>query len=136
MKRDDPDAPLDATDMSMTWSDGDGSLVTTAADLSRFWRAIDRGELLPAARTNEMRTTVANPAYVSRYGLGIVWTPLTCGGGYWNHDGGVPGFSTVNGVTDGGRVTVVVSVSSTPASDSASAVAYALIDHVMCGVNR
>ncbi|MFI1100679.1 hypothetical protein [Streptomyces melanogenes] len=30
-------------------------------------------------------------------------TPLSCGGLSWGHSGGVPGYSTIVAVTDGGR---------------------------------
>lgn len=129
----DPDHPLDVTTMNMTWADADGSLITTTADLSRFWRAIGRGTLLSRAQRAEMQTTVATVGEFpnTRYGLGLYWTPLTCGGGYWSHPGGVPGFTTMNGVSDNGRKTVVLSMSATTPV-STMEIANRMIDDVMC----
>lgn len=133
----DPAHPLDVTSMNMSWAEADGSLVTNAADLSRFWRAIGRGELLAPRQRSEMRTTVvADDEFPgARYGLGIYRAPLTCGGGFWTHPGGVPGFTTMNGVGDDGRTTVVISLS-TAASRSAMELALGLVDGVMCAHGR
>jgi D-alanyl-D-alanine carboxypeptidase len=67
------------------------------------------------AQLAAMETTVPAPelgAVVpgARYGLGLGWVPLPCGGGYYGHPGDVPGYHTRNGVTPDGRRTVVVSV--------------------------
>src|SRR5262245_8706465 len=44
-----------------------------------------------------------------RYGLGLVERPLSCGGTYWSHEGGDGGCITLNGVTDDGGRSAVVS---------------------------
>ncbi|GAA2521316.1 hypothetical protein [Winogradskya humida] len=46
-----------------------------------------------------------------QYGLGLARRPLPCGGFYWGHDGGDAGFITGTGVTDDGRRSAVVSMS-------------------------
>src|SRR5439155_22011010 len=112
------------------------ALVTTAADLSRFWQAVGRGSLLPRAQQQAMRTTVLATTFQSnrpglRYGLGVQWAPLTCGGGYWGHDGDVPGFSTRTAVSEDGRTTVVISIS-TSADTPVDQAAWAMIDRVLC----
>ncbi|OJF15151.1 hypothetical protein BG844_06100 [Couchioplanes caeruleus subsp. caeruleus] len=127
---------VETADAAVNWSDAAGALVTNADDLSRFWSAIGRGTLLRRAEQDEMRRTVPATTFEedqpgTRYGLGIQWTPLSCGGGYWFHDGDVPGFSTKNGVSADGRTTVVISISTsadTPTHDAA----WKLIDNVMC----
>jgi D-alanyl-D-alanine carboxypeptidase len=133
---DDFEHPYDATEQSMTWVESAGSLITTAADLSRFWAAIGRGLVLRPAQNREMRRTVAaqeqpDPEPGLKYGLGIEWRPLSCGGGFWGHGGDVPGFTTVDGVSADGRTTVVVSLS-TAAVDEMHAKAYAVVDHAIC----
>jgi D-alanyl-D-alanine carboxypeptidase len=60
-----------------------------------------------------MRTTVAaDPDRVwpgARYGLGLISTPLDCGGHFWGHGGTTPGFETDGGATpDGRRVQLVL----------------------------
>jgi D-alanyl-D-alanine carboxypeptidase len=131
------DLRIDTTDQNMSWADSAGALVSTADDLSRFWSAIGHGVLLRPAQMLQMRQTVpadgGDTATVpgSRYGLGIFFTPLSCGGGYWSHEGDVPGYDTVSGVSADGRTTVVLSVNSN-VDDPILAAEYGLVDHVMC----
>jgi D-alanyl-D-alanine carboxypeptidase len=133
----DRDTRVDTSAENMSWADAAGALVSTADDLSRFWNAIGRGTLLRPAQVRLMRQTVpadgGDAASVpgSRYGLGIFFIPLTCGGGYWSHEGDVPGYNTVSGVSADGRTTVVLSVNSN-VDDPILAAEYGLVDHVMC----
>jgi D-alanyl-D-alanine carboxypeptidase len=127
---------IETADANLTWAGAAGALVTTASDLSRFWDAVGRGALLRPAQQKEMRTTVLATTFQDdqpglRYGLGLQWAPLTCGGGYWSHDGDVPGFSTRTGVSEDGRDTVVISIS-TSVDTPVDQVAHAMIDHVLC----
>jgi D-alanyl-D-alanine carboxypeptidase len=128
---------IDTTAENMSWADSAGALISTAADMTRFWSAIGRGTLLRPAQVRQMRQTVpadsGDTATVpgSRYGLGIFFTPLSCGGGYWSHGGDVPGYDTVDAVSADGRTTVVLSVNSN-VDDPVLAAEYGLIDHVMC----
>ncbi|HSA50063.1 MAG TPA: serine hydrolase domain-containing protein [Yinghuangia sp.] len=106
---------LDTTDLNVKDMDAEGSIVSTTADLGRFWTALMRGELLSPRMTAEMQRTVPVdvPGYESfgiRWGLGLTWVNLTCGGGYWTHWGNVLGASTRGGVTPDGRRSVVVAV--------------------------
>jgi D-alanyl-D-alanine carboxypeptidase len=119
-----------------TWADAAGSLVSTAPDLARFWSTLGRGRLLRPAQQAEMRKTVLATEFQdeqpgARYGLGLGQTPLTCGGFYYGHDGDVPGFSTVSGVSADGRTTVVLNMS-TSADDSLHQAAWAVLDHAFC----
>jgi D-alanyl-D-alanine carboxypeptidase len=132
----DRNTPIETADENLTWAGAAGALVTTASDLSRFWDAIGRGTLLRPAQQREMRTTVLATTFQAdrpglRYGLGIQIAPLTCGGGYWGHDGDVPGFSTRTGVSADGRSTVVISIS-TSADTPVDQAAWAMIDHALC----
>ncbi|WP_217711449.1 serine hydrolase [Actinomadura sp. NAK00032] len=119
------------------------SWVTTTRDQNRFFRALLAGRLLPARQLAEMKQTVEVSAEVQklwpggRYGLGLVERPLTCGGTYWSHEGGDGGYITLNGVTEDGRRSAVVSMSEARGDtfehikaqeDAASA----LIDHALC----
>ena len=67
----------------------------------------------------------------SRYGLGVFFIPLSCGGGYWSHEGDVPGYNTIGAVSSDGRTTVALSVNSN-VDDPVLAAEYHLVDHVMC----
>ncbi|MGW3102470.1 serine hydrolase domain-containing protein [Streptomyces sp. NPDC001100] len=119
------------------------SWVTTTRDENRFLRALLDGHLLPARQLAEMKQTVPVSAEVQqlwpdgRYGLGLVERPLGCGGTYWSHEGGDGGYITLNGVTDDGRRSAVVSMSEARGDtlkhilDQENA-ASALIDHALC----
>ncbi|MFJ8109318.1 serine hydrolase domain-containing protein [Streptomyces sp. NPDC096132] len=119
------------------------SWVTTTRDENRFLRALLAGRLLPTRQLAEMKQTVPVNAEVQqlwpggRYGLGLVERPLSCGGTYWSHEGGDGGWITLNGVTDDGRRSAVVSMSEARGDtlehilDQENAAA-ALIDHALC----
>ena len=133
----DKNTRIDTTAENMSWADSAGALISTAADLTRFWSAIGRGTLLPPALMRQMQHTVpasgGDSASVpgSRYGLGIFFIPLSCGGGYWSHEGDVPGYNTIGAVSSDGRTTVVLSINSN-VDDPVLAAEYRLVDHVMC----
>ncbi|WP_405583219.1 serine hydrolase domain-containing protein [Streptomyces sp. NBC_01190] len=105
---------INVTDVNMSRGGAAGELVSTAADLSRFYRALVGGRLLPPAQLAQMQTTVPvnedfNTVWPgARYGLGLMWIPLKCGGGYWGHGGDVNGYSTRDGVSPDGKRSVVV----------------------------
>ncbi|MEV0191278.1 serine hydrolase domain-containing protein [Kitasatospora purpeofusca] len=101
---------VDITDMDPSWAWAAGQLVSTPAELNRFFTALLDGELLPPEQLAEMRTTTpaGEPfAAGSGYGLGLVSTPLSCGGAYWGHGGSIPGYETRVGVTADGRAATV-----------------------------
>ncbi|WP_443051470.1 serine hydrolase domain-containing protein [Streptomyces sp. NBC_00234] len=105
--QDSADAPLiDATEWDPSWAWAAGQMVSTGSDLNRFFTALLAGRLLSEAQLDQMRTTV--PASYpfpagARYGLGLVSTPLSCGGVYWGHGGSMTGYETRGGATDEGR---------------------------------
>ncbi|MFD5462758.1 serine hydrolase domain-containing protein [Kitasatospora sp. NPDC127059] len=95
----------DYTELDPSWGWAAGSVVSTNSDLIRFYTALLGGRLLPAAQLAQMRTTVPadelGPG--TRYGLGLVSRPLSCGGLYWGHGGAIPGYETAGGATEDGR---------------------------------
>ncbi|MFK0293304.1 serine hydrolase domain-containing protein [Streptomyces sp. NPDC090442] len=142
-----PDGPLIDTTLAYLPFDGDadGSLISTPADTTAFYRALLSGRLLAPAQLAEMRRTVAVPAdpgtpQGGRYGLGLSWTPLTCGGGYWGHSGDGYGYLVWPATTADGRSTVTVSLHSRPGDPDTAArqirATTDLIDHALCGVPR
>ncbi|MEU6273252.1 serine hydrolase domain-containing protein [Streptomyces populi] len=123
------------------------SYVTTTRDENVLLRALLAGRLLPARQLAEMKRTVPVSAEVQqlwpggRYGLGLAERPLSCGGTYWSHEGGDGGYITLNGVTDDGGRSVVVSMSEARGDtlehvkeqeDAAST----LVDHALCAGGR
>ncbi|WP_394834617.1 beta-lactamase family protein [Pendulispora rubella] len=108
---------VDVTLFNMSWGGAAGSLITTTADLTRFWRALQSGELLSPARMAEMHDTVPATELQSvfpglRDGLGIFWTQTKCGG-YWHHPGDTFGFSTRNAVDEEGTRAITFSENTT-----------------------
>ncbi len=85
-------------------------MIATPSDHNRAFGALVAGRLLPPAQLAAMRTTVAAGEVVrgQRYGLGLVRTPLSCGGEHWGHGGTIHGFQSLNGVTDDGRAATIV----------------------------
>ncbi|GAA5065958.1 D-alanyl-D-alanine carboxypeptidase [Thermocatellispora tengchongensis] len=140
-----PDGALtDVTEHDQTLGDAAGAMISTTGDLNRFFRALLGGRLLPPAQLAEMKKTV--PAKALRamgvtgaaYGLGLMYRPLSCGGGYWGHGGDEIGFSTRVGVTaDGGRGVAVETTSRSladlRAAQRTNQALSALVDHALCG---
>ncbi|WP_406210204.1 beta-lactamase family protein [Kitasatospora sp. NBC_01560] len=137
-----PGARVDVTDQipvgheNLSW-------VTTTLDENRLLRALLGGRLLPPGQLAEMKRTVPVSAEAEqfwpggRYGLGLVEQPLSCGGTYWSHEGGDGGYITLNGVTDDGGRSAVVSMSEARGDTPEHILAQehagsALIDHALC----
>ncbi|MGV9316246.1 serine hydrolase domain-containing protein [Streptomyces sp. NPDC003691] len=98
-----PERIDDVTEVNGSQLWGSGDLVSTAADLNRFYRALMRGRLLPPRQLEAMKTTVDNPAFPgAAYGLGIERYRLACGTTIWYHDGAVPGWLTLAATTEDG----------------------------------
>ncbi|WP_329550897.1 serine hydrolase domain-containing protein [Streptomyces sp. NBC_00696] len=138
-----PDALVDVTDQ-IPVDHENLSFVTTTRDENVLFRALLAGRLLPARQLTEMKQTVPVSVEVQqlwpggRYGLGLAERPLTCGGTYWSHEGGDGGYITLNGVTDDGRRSAVVSMSEARGDTmehimSQESAASSLIDHALCG---
>ena len=128
-------APLrDVTETDPSWGWAAGQLVSTNSDLNRFFTALLTGRLLPPAQLAEMRTTVpAGYPFASgaRYGLGLVSTPLSCGGLYWGHGGSFPGYETRGGVTDDGRA-ANIAVTIQPTDEAAMKHVESVVDTALC----
>ena len=82
---------------SFVW--GAGNMASNAADVTRFFVALLRGQLLPPAQLVEMKT---GSAVNSDYGLGLRKAYTSCGTAY-NHEGDFPGYRNVVWVTRDGR---------------------------------
>ncbi|GAA4300548.1 serine hydrolase domain-containing protein [Streptomyces venetus] len=79
-----------------------GELVTTFADLDRFYAALLGGRLLPPHWLREMRDTRAAHG---AYGMGLFPERLPCGTAVWGHNGYISGsYVRVAGTVDGRRV--------------------------------
>ncbi|MFF3750226.1 serine hydrolase domain-containing protein [Streptomyces sp. NPDC002018] len=110
----DPAAPVhDVTELDPTVAGAAGAMISSTADLNRFYSALLRGELLPKRQLDEMRTTVPlgddAPPGVG-YGLGIESRVLPCGTEVWGHGGGIHGSSSGAATTADGSHSIAVNL--------------------------
>ena len=112
----------DVTDLdtSLTWAAG--GMVSTPSELNTFFQAVFDGRLLTQASIDEMKNgAVDASSYLGPgtvYGLGLIGTPLSCGGTSWGHGGTIHGYQTDNAVgPDGTAVTVAVTALPTAIAD-------------------
>ncbi|MCX4985132.1 serine hydrolase [Streptomyces sp. NBC_00572] len=130
--------PTDITRIDPSWGWAAGQLVSTPGDLNRFFSALIGGELLKPAQLAQMRTTVEIPddgsgsTPGSRYGLGLISTPLSCGGVMWGHGGNIPGYHTYPGVTDRGRAATIAVTALRPPTAKGFTSADAVVDTALC----
>ncbi|GAA4706045.1 serine hydrolase domain-containing protein [Phytohabitans rumicis] len=89
-------------DMSWAWANCD--LVSTAADMNRFYRLLLSGHALAPALLREMKATVPMseqfPTFAG-YGLGLLWLSSQCGRS-WGHDGFAIGHNVFTRCTEDG----------------------------------
>ncbi|WKX72108.1 serine hydrolase [Streptomyces sp. XD-27] len=139
-------AALDVTEQSLQHT-ADSAVISTTTDLNTFFRALVTGKLLPKAQLAEMQHTVARTGDADDltewpqggYGLGLRWVPLSCGSGYWHHEGDGFGSYTRTGVTPDGRRSVVISITSngsTPDLAPFNTTTRKLVDNALCDAER
>ncbi|RSN35399.1 serine hydrolase [Amycolatopsis sp. WAC 04169] len=112
-----PGGHTDYTEFDPSAAGASGGLISTGADLTRFYGALVDGRLLPRAQLAEMQRTVPAPVGIpgAEYGLGIASVPLSCGGRFWGHGGNIVGYANLSGaVPHGRRVNVVVNQDPSP----------------------
>lgn len=131
-----PGAPLkNRTELDPSWGWAAGQLISTPSDLNRFFSALIGGKLLKPAQLAQMRTTVEipdAPVTGTGYGLGLISTPLSCGGVAWGHGGDIPGYHSLPGVTDDGRAATVVVTADWAPTAKGFTNADALVDTALC----
>ncbi|MEV5443852.1 serine hydrolase [Streptomyces sp. NPDC052644] len=93
-------AGRDVTDLDPRVAGAAGELVSTLADLNRFYSALLDGRLLaPPQRAALLDTSAAQ----GRYGMGLFPTLLSCGVTVWGHNGRIPGSYVRTAATRDGR---------------------------------
>jgi len=134
-----PDGPfVDTTRFNATLVGASGAIISTTSDMNTFLRALVTGKLLKPAQLAEMQKTVDAKDLHSgaRYGLGLIWRPLSCGGGYWSHMGEGAAGATRDGVTPDGRHSAVVFMSTElilpEPHGQQERLADELIEHALC----
>jgi D-alanyl-D-alanine carboxypeptidase len=93
---DDPARLVDVTEMDTSWAWAAGAMVSTTADLARFYQALLSGHLLTPELLKQMQTTVdaSQPGRGMRYGLGLEVLRPGCAAELWGHDGSLEGYQT------------------------------------------
>ena len=94
--------PVDITVLNPTVAAASGELVTTTADLNRFYRALLTGRLLRPAQLAQMRTT-RTTGHDYDYGLSLQTKLLADGTRLWGHEGDIFGYQTSCWTTEDGR---------------------------------
>lgn len=124
-----PHAPVhDVTALNPSLAGASGEMISSTGDLVRFFRALLRGQLLPAERMEEMRSTVATGEGTDRYGLGLTARRLSCGITVWGHDGTIHGSRSVAVTTTDGAHTAAFNINGDWAGDPAE-----LVEAEFCG---
>jgi D-alanyl-D-alanine carboxypeptidase len=111
-----PKHRLDVTVQSPPGGWAAGTLVSTAADVARFYAALLGGRLLRANLLQQMTRTVpmsGNPGY----GLGLSKNLTGCGDG-WGHDGAGPGYTSLARSTRDGSRQFIALINTSPSPTS------------------
>lgn len=99
------DPPRDFSEFDMSWVGPAASLVSTAADLNRFFGLLIGGELLQAESLAQMQRTAPVRSFEGTmidYGLGL-HRRNEAGGTFWGHDGSVWGGGAITMTRADGR---------------------------------
>ncbi|MFF9350965.1 serine hydrolase domain-containing protein [Streptomyces sp. NPDC014734] len=127
--------PADGTEWNLTVGGAGGALISTPADVNRFFSGLFGGKLVSARWLAEMKRTVpADPERLwpgARYGLGLIASPLKCGGMWWGHGGTVPGGHRALGAI-GPRGGVSLALTKVPDSLRAEDDFLAAVDTALC----
>lgn len=105
----------DVTELDPRVAGAAGELVSTLADLDRFYAALLGGDLLPPRRLREMLNTRA--AHGS-YGMGLFPVKLPCGTTVWGHNGRISGSYVRTAATVDGRRVLTFRVNTDGVADS------------------
>ncbi|MFI9826773.1 serine hydrolase domain-containing protein [Streptomyces sp. NPDC051913] len=100
----------DVTELDPRVAGAAGELVTTLADLDRFYAALLGGRLLPSRWLREMLDTRAAHGL---YGMGLFPVKLPCGTTVWGHNGRITGSYVRTAATVDGRRVLTFRVNTT-----------------------
>ncbi|WP_328432004.1 serine hydrolase domain-containing protein [Streptomyces sp. NBC_00453] len=104
----------DVTELDPRVAGAAGELVTTLADLDRFYAALLSGRLLPSRWLREMRDARAAHGL---YGMGLFPQKLPCGITVWGHNGRITGSYVRTAATVDGRRVLTFRVNTTAVAD-------------------
>ncbi|MFI7441868.1 serine hydrolase domain-containing protein [Nonomuraea indica] len=129
-------ALVDVTEFNPSFAGAAGEMISTTADVSRFFTALLSGKLLAPEQLKEMTTIVDISQQTGvpglGYGLGLESVRLSCGARSWGHGGSTPGYATYVGFTrDARRQAVLYATGLT--SEKSDAAAKEMVDRALCG---
>jgi D-alanyl-D-alanine carboxypeptidase len=116
------------TVQNTSWAGASGSMVSTARDLARFYRALLRGKLLEPEQLAAMKT---RDPVAGEYGLGLYTVKTPCGEP-WGHNGMVPGYFAQAYASDDGKRRVAVFVNRQPLSERQEAAVNRAVVRAYC----
>ncbi|TDD03285.1 class A beta-lactamase-related serine hydrolase [Nonomuraea deserti] len=107
------DPPRDYSLYDMSWVGPSASLISTMADLNRFFGMLLAGEIVAPSSLAQMRHTVpviSQEGKVIDYGLGLHPMEVPGGGTFWGHGGTVWGGGTLSMTRADGRRQMSVAI--------------------------
>jgi D-alanyl-D-alanine carboxypeptidase len=127
-----PPQPVDVTELNPALASSAGEMISTTADVNRFFAALLGGRLLRPAQLAEMKDAVTvEPGF--RYGLGLVERTWACGARTWGHGGGIPGYVTLAENSADGRTQLAVSLNPLNNPEQVGRAVIALAEKAFCG---
>jgi D-alanyl-D-alanine carboxypeptidase len=115
--------------MSPSISGAAGAIISNAADLDRFLRALVDGDLLPPASLRAMKPTPGSGG--GGYGLGLGRAELECGP-VLGHDGDIFGYTSVTMVSPDGSQGLVLLLNGAVQSREAWRATNRVITELIC----
>jgi D-alanyl-D-alanine carboxypeptidase len=100
------DPPRDFSVYDMSWVGPAASLISTIADLNRFFGKLLAGEIIDPLTLEQMQRTVpviSQEGTLIDYGLGLHKREVPGGGTYWGHDGSVWGGGAISLIRADGK---------------------------------
>lgn len=99
---------MDMTELSPSFANAAGEIISTGEDMTTFFRALLGGKLLKPELLKEMMTSVDTAS--GKFGLGLQEIKLPNGVTLWGHGGGIPGFTNFAGGTEGGEHVIAINI--------------------------
>ncbi len=107
------DPPRDYSVYDMSWVGPAASLISTVADLNRFYRLLLAGEIVSRSSLAQMQRTVCVISFEGKkidYGLGLHRMDVPRHGTFWGHDGTVWGAGAMSMTRADGKRQMSVAV--------------------------
>jgi D-alanyl-D-alanine carboxypeptidase len=128
--------PVDITEISPSLFGAAGGIISTSADVARFYRALFQGRLIPKRLLSEMKAREGRDSEHPDllYGLGLYRQPVRCSL-VWGHNGDVPGYNTTafNSADGARQVVFMVNTDSDSLTPAQGKALNTLLDVAYCG---